>query len=241
MPQISLIICTYNRADFLKLALQSIVEQDTSIHDYEIVVINNNCTDNTDEVINDFRKHYPTCSLIYAYEEKQGLSHSRNKAIEVSTTDWLAFIDDDARVDVHYTRNFLSFINQYKDIKAVGGPILLEFLDKKPEWYTPYIASLLGYFNPYSSSRFFNRGLYPRGSNMIIHRSLFEEVGKFNPNLGRIGRNMLGSEEKDFFQRCFNKGIKAFYLDNLVIYHFVPSSVSNNCRFCEETGYRCGR
>ena len=57
---------------------------------------------------------------------------------------------------------------------------------------------------------------------MVFHKTLFEKYGIFNPNLGRIGRNMMGSEEKDMFQRIYNGNELVYYLHTAVIYHLVP-------------------
>jgi len=223
MPLIAHIICTYNRAEYLPQALQALaIQNESSLNYFEIVIINNNSTDNTQQVVQDFVAQHPHLSVIYANEEKQGLSHARNKAIEVSTAPWLAFLDDDAYVDKNYTTELVRFIQTYNEIKAIGGPILLDFLSTPPNWYTPYLGSLLGYFKPYKTSQYFKKNFYPRGSNMIFHRSLFEKYGIFNPNLGRIGRNMMGSEEKDMFQRIYKGNEKVYYLHTAIIYHLVP-------------------
>jgi len=221
MPLIAHIICTFNRAEYLPQALKALALQNNT-NDFEIVIINNNSTDNTTQIIEKFVAENPQLSVIYANEEKQGLSHARNKAIEVSTAEWLAFLDDDAYVDKNYTTELIRFIKTSHDVKAIGGPILLDFLSPPPHWYTNYLGSLFGYFKPYKTSQFFNKNYYPRGSNMIFHRSLFEKYGMFNPNLGRIGRNMMGSEEKDMFQRIYKGNEKVYYLHTAVIYHLVP-------------------
>lgn len=223
MPLISYIICTYNRAEYLSKALEALAHQNyPDFNDFEIVIINNNSTDNTQQVVESFVQKYPKIKIVYALEEKQGLSNARNKAIEVSNADWLAFLDDDAYVHADYTLKLISFIKLNHNIKAMGGPILLDFESPKPGWYTHYLGSLFGYFKPYEESRLFTKNFYPRGSNMIFHRTLFEKYGLFNPNLGRIGRNMMGSEEKDMFQRIFKGKEKVYYLHSAIIFHLVP-------------------
>lgn len=223
MPLISHIICTYNRAAYLPKALKALAHQNyPDYNDFEVVIINNNSTDDTQSIVEDFIRRYPNVMVVYAHEEKQGLSNARNKAIEVSNAEWLAFLDDDAYVDADYTLNLVNFIKSNPNIKAIGGPILLDFESPKPSWYTHYLGSLFGYFKPYKTSRFFTKNFYPRGSNMIFHRTLFEKYGNFNPNLGRIGRNMMGSEEKDMFQRIYEGNEQVFYLHTAIINHLVP-------------------
>ncbi len=223
MYRISYIICTYNRAVYLKKALTALTLQTYhNPQEYEIVVIDNNSTDNTEEVVHHFKLEHPMLAITYAKEEKQGLSHARNKGIEVSKGEWLAFLDDDAYIHPDYTNYVMAFIHDHIDVKAIGGPILLDFESKPPAWYTPYLGSLFGYFKPYQVTMAFSKKSYPRGSNMIFHRSLFDVYGLFNPDLGRTGNNMLGSEEKDMFQRIYQGNERVYYLSNAIIYHLVP-------------------
>ncbi len=224
MLLVSYVICTYNRERFLPIAIASWVQQyGLDWDEAELIIVDNNSTDDTPGVVKRFQQHYPNLRIIYTTEEKQGLSNARNKGIETATADWIAFLDDDAYVDQYYHTNLVSFIKRNADTyKAIGGPILLDFEEKPPRWYTPYLGSLFGYFKPYRHSRDFGEGFYPRGSNMIFHRSLFEKYGNFNPLLGRIGKNMLGSEEKEMFQRIYQGNEKVYYLSSLIMYHLVP-------------------
>jgi|YNPMSStandDraft_1061717.scaffolds.fasta_scaffold00797_11 glycosyltransferase involved in cell wall biosynthesis len=224
LPFVSYIICTYNRANYIPIALKAFTTQNGNhYNDFEVVIIDNNSTDSTSEVVHKFKNQNPHIKLIYEKEQKQGLSNARNKGIEVSNSEWIAFLDDDAYISNDYTSNLINFIQNLGTIyKAIGGPILLDFEKKPPHWYTNLLGSLFGYFKPYNHSREFSHTYYPRGSNMIFHRSLFEKYGYFNPKLGRIRKNMLGSEEKDMFQRIYKGKEKVYYLSTIVIYHLVP-------------------
>lgn len=221
---ISYAICTYNRERFLPIALDAIARQKGDYcHLFELIVVDNNSTDSTPNIVQQFSEKHPHIQVVYTTEAKQGLSHARNKAIEVARGEWIAFLDDDAYLDNAYTEQLISFIqSKGQTYKAAGGPILLDFETQPPAWYTHYLGSLLGYFKPYKQSREFTLSYYPRGSNMVFHRSLFERYGLFNPELGRKGYQMLGSEEKDIFQRIYQGGECAYYDVSLVMYHLVP-------------------
>lgn len=223
MVKLSAIICTYNREKYLPLALDALIKQKgVAKSDFEIVIINNNSKDRTEEISLSYQKKYTEIPFVYATESKQGLSHARNKGIEVSNGELLAFLDDDAFADENYIKDVLDYFELNKHIKAVGGRILLHFETQKPAWYTNYLGSLLGYFNPWDEPRFFNKKQYPRGSNMVYKSDLFKKYGVFNPELGRIGAGMLGSEEKEMFQRIYSGNEAIYYLPKAVIYHMVP-------------------
>ena len=223
MIEISYIICTYNRSKYLKKALQAIVAQENNYNDiFEIIIVDNNSTDDTRQVVEEFIRENQQINIVYCIEQKQGLSNARNKGIETAKGTWLVFLDDDAYIDKHYTKNLINFIKDNNNIyKAIGGPIYLDFVGKIPVWYTKYLGSLLGYFKPYTKSRKFGKNYYPRGSNMIFNKILFEKYGIFNPNLGRFGNLLLGSEEKDIFQRIYKAKEPVYYLDNIITYHIV--------------------
>ena len=190
--------------------------------DFEIVIINNNSTDRTEEIAKKYIEKNISIPFVYATENKQGLSHARNKGIEVANGYLLAFLDDDAFAHENYIKDVLNFFDTLPKVQAVGGRILLHFEDTEPSWYTHFLGSLLGYFNPWSEVKVFNKTQYPRGSNMVYRKELFEKYGVFNPELGRIGEGMLGSEEKEMFQRIYSGNELIYYLPEAVIYHMVP-------------------
>lgn len=221
--KLSAIICTYNREKYLPMAIDALLHQKRVVSgDLEIVIINNNSTDKTEEISLSYKENSFKIPVIYSTESKQGLSHARNKGIEVATGELLAFLDDDAFADENYVKDVLDYFELNPKIQAVGGRILLHFVENKPAWYTHYLGSLLGYFNPWNEPRFFNKKQYPRGSNMVYRKELFVKYGVFNPELGRIGAGMLGSEEKEMFQRIYSGDEKIYYLPQAVIYHMVP-------------------
>ena len=95
-PIISVIICTYNRAELLSTALQTLCEQTTNKSRYEIIVVDNHSQDNTHAVFEDVRHRYP--NLRYCMEKRQCLSHARNRGWRESQGIYVAYIDDECKV-----------------------------------------------------------------------------------------------------------------------------------------------
>ena len=100
--KLSVIICTYNRARYIYNVLESIAAGTFSANDYEIVVVDNNCTDNTASEIGRFRTAFPEVQLKVVKETAQGLSNARNRGIMESSGDILVYVDDDAPVNKEY-------------------------------------------------------------------------------------------------------------------------------------------
>jgi len=80
---------------------------------------------------------------------------------------------------------------------------------------------LLGYFDKGPTPFYFTDD-YPRGSNMAFRMMVFEKTGKFNVELGRIGSQLFGGEEKDLFNRIYSAEIKVLYAPNAMVFHCVP-------------------
>lgn len=221
MIEISAIISTYNRAKFLDGLFTSVLEQSIDKNRYEIVIVNNNCTDNTEEICKQFIASHPEIKVIYCIETSQGLSFGRNRGIKESTGLIITFLDDDAVIAPDFFETTLKFLNNHLDVNAIGGKILLKYLDKKPGWYNPFMASLLGYFNKGDKEQIFSKD-YFRGSNMSFRKEVFEKHGGFNTSLGRVGKNLMGNEEKELFYRFKSKGEEMWYVPSTVVYHLVP-------------------
>jgi glycosyltransferase involved in cell wall biosynthesis len=219
---ISAIICTYNRERFLPKLFQSIKEQTLSKEQFEVVVINNNSTDNTKHITLKFHKENPDIKLIYAEETNQGLSYSRNRGIVESKGEYLTFLDDDAFLDKNFLKEIVAFFQTNTNVLAIGGKILLAYETFEPEWYTNYLGPLLGYFNMGDKVMPFPSGNYPRGSNMSFRRKVFNKYGFFDVKLGRVGRILAGGEEKEFFSRMKPDYSKVWYVPRAVVFHFVP-------------------
>ena len=78
---LSVIICTYNREKYIRPLLESLAANDLPKNEYEILLVDNNCTDNTRAVCGKFCKAHPGLTFRYMTEPEQGLSAARNKGI----------------------------------------------------------------------------------------------------------------------------------------------------------------
>lgn len=221
MIEISAIISTYNRAHFLEGLFESILNQNIDKNRYEIVIVNNNCTDNTEGLCNKFIKENPDLNIFYCIETNQGLSYGRNRGIKESKGEIVTFLDDDAVITENFFEETLNFFKKKSHVNAIGGKILLKYMEKKPNWYNPFLASLLGYYNYGDQEKVFTTS-YFRGSNMSFRRSLFDKFEAFNTNLGRVGKQLYGNEEKELFYRLKEGGEEMWYVPSTVVLHLVP-------------------
>ena len=120
---ISVIICTYNRERYIYNVLGSIAQGTLQPDRYEIILVDNNCTDNTRSEVDRFCKDYPQISLHYYVESKQGLSHARNRGIKESNGDLLVYVDDDATVNTDYLKTYANWFASHPETDAAGTDI----------------------------------------------------------------------------------------------------------------------
>lgn len=219
---LSVILCTYNRERYIYNVLQSIAAG--GFGDYEIVLVNNNSTDGTESECQRFVKDHPEVAMLYCVEKQQGLSYARNRGIVESQGEVLVYVDDDAVVNKEYLQTYADFFNRNKEAVAAGGPITPRYDGcEEPSWMSHYTRQLVtGEQNLGTREREFPKGAFPGGGNAAYRKSVFNEVGLFNVELGRKGNSLIGAEEKDLFDKMTSRGMKFYYLPNAILYHLIP-------------------
>lgn len=218
------IICTYNRAKYIGPLLESIAANDLAKEEYEILLVDNNCTDNTREVCEAFAEAHKDVNFRYVVEPEQGLSAARNKGIKEAKGDLIVYIDDDALVDEWYLRTIVEYLNAHEDIDAVGGPIIPMYETEEPKWMAYHTKELVtGYLYQGEKVGPFKKR-YPGGGNAAFRAKVFERIGLFNTNLGRKGNGLMGSEEKDIFDKMQTHNMQVLYLPKMILHHIIPQS-----------------
>ena len=220
---LSVILCTYNRDKYIYNVLQSIADNDFAKSEYEVVLVNNNSTDRTEEECRRFQADNPEVTFRYFVETSQGLSYARNCGIRNAQGDLLVYVDDDARVNPEYLRTYAGFFAAHPDIDAAGGPILPVYETEEPSWMSHYTRQLItGRLYLGDKQREFPAGAYPGGGNACYRKRVFDRVGLFNVELGRKGNSLIGAEEKDLFDKMTSLHIRFFYLPTAILYHIIP-------------------
>jgi glycosyltransferase involved in cell wall biosynthesis len=219
---ISVVICTYNRDKFLPLALESLAKQSLDPSLWELILIDNNCTDNTAIIAKSFIDAHPKLHCTYYLEMAQGLSHARNRGIVMARGTYISFIDDDAVACPDYLCEIQSFIKTYPDSTLIGGRIYPRFEGLEPRWISPLLMPIFSTLDLGDQEKKLSGKRYPVGANMIFRRSIFDTIGLFNPELGRVGKNMMGGEEKDIYLRIIKVGGHIYYAPKPFVHHIIP-------------------
>src|SRR5690349_15743665 len=129
---LDIIICTYNNAPMLSRTLEALSKQrvDSAI-EWNVLVVNNNCIDDTDEIVSSFAQsvNFP---VRLVHEQQQGLTVARVCGVKNSSADWLAFVDDDCLLEDDWLEQALHFISAHPECAAFGGKIILEWESTPP-------------------------------------------------------------------------------------------------------------
>ena len=225
MSKISIIICSYNRANYIGAALDALYLQSSGLENFEAIIVDNNSTDGTPEVFATWRTHHPEGSFFYTTETKQGASFARNTGAEIAKFDWLCFIDDDAIAHKDFVQNIIRHINDQPFVHGFGGRIIPRYIPTEPKWMSYYVSSMVGNFDYAPVACAFKNGKYPLESNMIVSKKIFEQIGGFNTQLpGVVGTVRIGGEGKDLFYKIMDLGHTIYYDPTIIVEHVVETN-----------------
>lgn len=228
--KISFIVCTYS-IDLFRDAIEcinSLINQDYV--DKEILLV----MDKNDELYDKFLSSLPT-SVNIIINTRPGLSEARNLGIRNAIGDIVVFIDDDAIADKYY---ILNLIKNYDDKNVVGS--YGKILPKGKPNYPAELYWIGGFTNKgFPEERCEVRNGY--GCNMSFRRDIFDKVGLFNTNFGRIGKKLVTCEETVFSIKVLDSipGSKIVYDPSVIVHHKVHI-YRQTLRYMMKRGYHEG-
>jgi len=213
---ISVVVCTYNRAALLRLCLDSLSNQTLGRDTYEVLVVDNNSSDATLKVANEYLNDGADFRIISEFE--QGLSHARNRGWKEASGEFVAYIDDDAVAAPDWLVQMESFIAHNPDAEAFGGPCQVFYQNAPPSWFPPEFGSLsLG-----ADVREVLLGEeFIEGPNMVFRKSLLKALGGFKTSLGMKGAKISYGEETRLLLDIAEQKIPVYYLPDMKVLHLV--------------------
>ena len=214
--KISVIVCTYNRDDVLRFCLDSLVAQTINPSLFEVIIVNNNSTDTTADIANEFVEQYDHFRLVN--ESKQGLSHARNRGWQEARGTYVAYIDDDAKATPHWVERIVDAFESIQPTpSAVGGPIYPYYTEKMPIWFADDME-----IRTWGEKKHFLESSSFFGSNMTFFRKILQEYNGFSHEFGMQGTQMAFGEETDLFNKIYQKQPYFWYDPEIKVYHHTP-------------------
>jgi glycosyltransferase involved in cell wall biosynthesis len=215
MPQeghICVCICTYKRPEPLNRLLSKLDIQETEgLFDFSIVIVDNDRLESGRRTV-ESRARTAKIFTRYYVEPEQNIAMARNRAIENSNGDYVAFIDDDESPGAQWLVTLYKTIHHYGS-DGVLGPVLPHFEEEPPQWVL--------------KGKFFDRPTHPTGhvlewkntrtGNAVLKRDLFKVGTKwFDSSFGS------GGEDRDFFRRKIEQGHIFVWCNEAPVFETVP-------------------
>jgi len=219
---VSIIICTANRASELRDTLASLARVNAPRH-VELLVVDNRSSDQTRQVVEAAAQLF-SFPVRYLFEREAGKYAALNAGIKASSGRVIAATDDDARFEVDWLERAVDGLSRY-GCEFVGGRVEPVWGGPKPEWLLEkngLHAKVIALLDHGDRVREFGRGIsWPLGVNVAYRRSVFERVGLFDNRLGRKTGTLRNQAQREWHLRARAAGARGFYLPEMVVHHLV--------------------
>jgi glucosyl-dolichyl phosphate glucuronosyltransferase len=216
----SVIVATRNRAAYLTECLRLLSDQDCK-EPFEIIVIDNDSTDDTAAVIEEWRQKNPK---IHTFRETRiGLSAAKNAGARLATGELLLFTDDDVLVQRNWVSKYLDwFARNDKPNVLVGGPVIpiLNDLRPWPLWFDEQALTGIGLLH-YGMARSLLDWEYVWGANMAMTPEVFRRVGPWDESVGRRGEERGTYEDIEYQDRARAAGCTVWFCADAPLQHRV--------------------
>jgi glycosyltransferase involved in cell wall biosynthesis len=213
---VSVVICTCNRAEVLRGALQTLSKQTMYKSDYEVIVVDNNSQDSTPNLAKTFCRNHP--NIRYVLETRKGLSNARNRGWLEAKGLYVAYVDDDCKMPPQWLKIAMKITDRIAPA-AFGGPAYAFYNSPKPYWW----KDGYGTYEKSKVSRPLRPFEYLQGNNIFFRREVLERLKGFDARLGMSDKN-LGYHEETELQRRIRKNMShelIYYDPNLYVFHLV--------------------
>jgi glycosyltransferase involved in cell wall biosynthesis len=229
LPRLAVVVCTHNRSGSLQDTLSSLFACGDSGEPVDVVVMANQCSDDTLARLADFESAHrsPRLRLRWIEEPTPGKSHALNAALAHTRHEALCFVDDDQVVEVGFLRAVLTGLREHPQDDILCGRIWPAWDGSEPAWVhaqAPYRIPIRPFpeFDLGTTSRVLAADeRLPSGGNITARRRVFERIGGFAVELGPTGHNLAGGEDHDFLQRALAAGFRIRYLPGVRQLHAI--------------------
>ncbi len=208
----SVIVSTYNRAATLRGAIASLLALGPESPPHEIVVVDNNSTDDTRAVIESMVPHSGG-RLRYVFESRQGVSYGRNAGAAAARGAVLAFTDDDVRPAPGWLAAIARVFAERPNAAYAGGPVHPIWPAEPPGWLTDWFWSPLALVD-YGPEPFEARIAPFRcfvSANLAVRKAAFDAVGGFDPRYQHVPGAVSASEDHELQIRLLGAGYRGWY------------------------------
>jgi len=243
VSDIVVVICTYNHASLLDRALDTVEQQEVDpAVDWSVLVVDNNCTDNTREVVQSRIDSGSIPELSIIQESRQGLAYARHRAVRETCSELIAFVDDDCLLDRVWVQQAVEFFRERPRAGAVGGRVALLWETPPDEVLLRHEHSLAKQDHGDASRQMPATGVtWLVGASLVVRRSALLATEWLDRMIlvGRRGSALTAGEDSEMVLRIRNLGYELWYNPAMRLQHFIPEtrmSVDHLCRVRRGSG-----
>lgn len=222
---ITVVVCCYNSARRLQPTLEHLVSQQLrSELNYELVLIDNNSTDNTSELAANIWKSFNSkINLTVVREPLSGLSHARKTGVSVAKGEIIIFCDDDNWLDVNYLQIAFDFMKNHPQVGILGGKGIAVSSAEFPDWFSTYQGDYAVGVQGLESGEISNRG-YVWGAGMTVRKK--EILSLYNAGFsgsltGRKGADLQAGDDSEICKWYLIVGKSLYFNELLVFRHYI--------------------
>jgi len=211
---ITISVPTYNNCEMLRLALDSLMSQETcGDFSFEILVINDGSSDDTPLLVKEFSKK-SRVPLRYSFQNGSGVAKARNRSIDLARGDWVVFFDDDQVVEQMWLSKLFNAALVHKADCVASNKDLVPFTNFEiPQ--NSIIRALLGeelYINDFWVKSYKN---LPGTGNTIIKKHICSTLGGFDESM------LSGGSDYEFFRRALKSGYRIYWTTKAIVHHLI--------------------
>lgn len=218
---LTIAICSWNRDRLLRQTLESLCALDPPADaTWDIVVVDNNSTDETATVLRDFGGRLPLTSV---FEPRPGVANARNRAVAEAVGDWIVWTDDDVIVDPGWLGRYAEAIRTWPDVVLFGGFSQLAFESDPPAWFRealPLIGGIFGDLPPLDGPIGLDDHRLPFTVNMAVRADVLQ-AHPFDARLGRREGQQLSHEDAEVVRTILEAGNRGRWVPDATVQHVV--------------------
>jgi glycosyltransferase involved in cell wall biosynthesis len=221
VPVVDVVICTYNNAAGLDRTLDALGRSGPAGGQWSVLVVDNNSTDDTREVVDRHRAAGALPAFSCVGEPRQGLTWARLRGVSSTSGPWVAFVDDDCTVDERWVERTVAFALAHPEAGGFGGRVVLH--------HEPGSAPLPPGYGWAFAEQDLGDGVRQVdslvGAGMVLSRTALRECGWTDRPLmsDRVGRRLVSGGDVELALRVASTGRPLWYVPDCCIRHEIPA------------------
>ncbi|MEH1930929.1 glycosyltransferase [Nostoc sp.] len=221
-----IVICTYNNAKLLDRVLTAISLQKVSKNcNWTVLVVDNNCTDETADIVDKHINSRLIPNLRRIVETKQGLTYARLCGIKNTTSEWISFVDDDCLLSEDWVDKAIQFTTSHQNCGAFGGKIILDWETTPSPILVTESVKFAACDRGDAPKQLYRGNFHIPGAGLVLRRTALQKSGWLNKQFlnDREGKKLSAGGDSEIVLRILNAGYELWYTPDCVLHHFIPT------------------